>query len=151
MRLMILPLLAAACAGSAQPGAALPEPAPATRSAPDIAPVASPQAEPGVRGDDVASPPPALTPEPTMRVTATASRLSTGEIAVDLQSDGWPGRAENPALVIADQRFEDSEHTHPTALRFVLPADVTWVAGAPASVAYGDDEVARVELPEVAP
>ena len=85
-----------------------------------------------------------------MRVVATAVRLGSGEIALDLRSEGWPGRGESPALVLGDRRFEDSEHTHPTVLRFTVPADAPLAAGAPAAVAYGDDVVARFELPEVA-
>jgi len=150
MRLALLSLVISACAGAAQPGAALPDAPDAARSAPDAAPVAAPT-PPALRVDDADAPPPAVTPEPTMRVTATASRLPGGEVALDLRSEGWPGRGESPALLIGDRRVEDSEHTHPTVLRFVVPADVAWIAGTPASVAYGDDEVARFELPEVAP
>jgi hypothetical protein len=150
--LLLAALAAAACSGAGPAGAATPSADPGathrvdadTRAAPAL-----PTEAPVVAADDA----PPLSPpisNPRMVVTPTARVAGTGEIVVDLRSEGWPGRAQSPALVIGQDRHETGEHPEPTVLRFVLPVGAAFPPGAPCSVWYGDDEVARFAAPEVA-
>ncbi len=159
MRSSLLLLTAlAACAGGASgaPSPAIPAAPSAERaeggadvaapSVPSPSPVAAP-----VAADDVPAPPAAQDPGPLKVVVPTARLSDDGGIVVDLESDGWPGRASSPALIVGQERYENGEHPSPTVLRFELPAGAAFPAGAPCSVWYGEDEVARFVAPEVTP
>ncbi len=160
MRSSLLLLAAlAACAGGASgaPSPAIPASPSAERAeggadvaAPSAPSVPSPVAAP-VAADDVPAPPAAQDPGPLKVVVPTARLSDDGGIVVDLESDGWPGRASSPALIVGQERYENGEHPSPTVLRFELPAGAAFPAGAPCSVWYGEDEVARFVAPEVTP
>lgn len=81
-----------------------------------------------------------------MHVEVRLVALSEGRVAVDLTSEGWPGRAMGPELVSGDLRVDTAEHLHPTALRFTVDR-AELPLGTEASVYYGNDEVARFVLP----
>lgn len=149
--LLLAALGASACSGAGPADAAIPaaEPAATTRADADprTAPAVASEA-PVLAADDE---PPLAAPisNPWMVVTPTARVADTGEIVVDLRSDGWPGRAQAPALVVGQERHETGEHPEPTVLRFVLPVSASFSPGTACSVWYGDDEVARFVAPEV--
>lgn len=65
---------------------------------------------------------------------------------VRLVAESWPGRAEDPVLIVGDLRFTRYDHPHPTVLRFFtdgekIPIDATILV-----LQYGDDPRSRVVL-----
>jgi hypothetical protein len=88
---------------------------------------------------------------PPTYVAPFARRAASGEVVLDLRSDGWPGRASSPVLVVGQARHGRAAHPEPTVLRFELPSERDLPQGAACSVWFGDDEVARFVAPAVAP
>lgn len=90
-------------------------------------------------------------PEPTTdqretTVTVTVTQ-SGGGVFVEVTSDGWPGRATEPALHVGGARFDAYTHTSPVTLRFVVPDPALVPPGAEASVRYGDQVLASFVMP----
>jgi len=75
-------------------------------------------------------------------------RLSQQAYAIDIETDGWPGRAMEPSLQVGEHTFHKYTHPTPTTIRFVVMEAALLPSGAEAVVRYGRDEVARFVLPE---
>lgn len=149
MRPIILAFGLAACGGPTQPAAA-PGPASSSREiatapTPSVSAPAAPAST-----EALPAPSPDQSGEPR-QVDSTASVVD-GELVIDLQSDGWPGRAHDPELRVGQHVLTEYHHTAPTTLRFQVPPGVELVPGTQAVVWYGDDAYAQTTLPaEVAP
>ncbi|MFT7518775.1 MAG: hypothetical protein ACI9MC_000907 [Kiritimatiellia bacterium] len=74
---------------------------------------------------------------------------SKNPVTVEIETDGWPGRAMEPALHVNDLRFYVYTHSSPTTLRFVVADASLLPEYADASVIYGEYEHARFVLPAV--
>ena len=76
-------------------------------------------------------------------------RLSGQAVHVNIEREGWPGRAMEPVLLVGQLRFNSYSHVSPTVLRYVVDGPDLLPQGAEASVRYGSHDVARFMLPAV--
>jgi hypothetical protein len=141
MRFFYLLLLLTACAGAPSnpvaPDALEPEPVPTARTPDPVATEAQRIEEVQLLAIDTAE------SEDGFGNLVT----STLAIAIEIQTEGWPGKAMDPVLVVGEARFTHYSHPSPTVIRFVVADPALLPAGAEAIVRYGEREVARFTLP----
>ena len=135
-------LLAACTAGSGpppEPGLDAPDPVTPSPAAPVAAPPPAAVAAPPPPPDDAPDP---GDPPVSVRVVPDGPGM-----AVEITTDGWPGRAMEPALHVGQHRFDAYVHTSPVTLRFDVAEPDLLPQGAEARVQYGDDVVVSFVLP----
>ena len=76
-------------------------------------------------------------------------RMSPNAVAIEIETEGWPGRAMDPVLRVGEYQFTAYTHVSPTVLRYVVDGPELLPAGAEAVVHFGRQEVARFLLPAV--
>ena len=149
MRVLIFLVGLMACAGAPDPVGSVDAPEPQPREAATSKPVASSTESPTAPEEATVHAVRIVPLGVAMAEDGVGGRVSSEtSVAIDIETEGWPGQAMEPSLEVGELRFAAYSHVSPTVLRFVATRVELLPAGDTGIVRYGDREVLRFVIPE---